>query len=790
MSVLLLYNQGGPSSLTVKLYNLARMLTNTQGQGTVSFTAAAPGSLTFAAAGATNGDSIRYAIEDAYDPVTGIPQAREIGTGTYNAGTLTRSVINSTNGNNLLNLTGGAQVFITAAAADFQSQIQAPSALTETDDTNVTLTLGGSPSTALVAAVSITVGWTGTLALSRLAQGSAGQIIVGQTSAAPSYETVSGDATLAATGALTLATVNSGSGSVGSSTAIPVLTTNAKGLVTAQTTAVVIAPAGTLSGTTLASQVVTSSLTSVGALASGSPASAFTAVSGPLGGTGLTTAAIGDIIYASATTPTWSRLADVAVGQVLVSGGVTTAPAYSATPALTSLALGGATIGSNKLAVTGTSLFTGAMTGTTSLSLGVQQTGQGSLVLANTAAGAYATTIKSSNSATAAVTYVLPVAVAGAAGDVLTDAAGDGVLSWAAASVGSGALTIGTTAITSGTGTHLLYETSGNKVGEISGATSNGTVLTLVAPVLGAATGTSLALGGATLSTNALAVNGTIAGTGFSSYLASPPAIGGTAPNQGIFSSLGVLTTGATLSTALLAEFGNGSSGSPIASLTPSVTITRYEAVNTVDATPINAAVVIWDYANNTSTPSINAYANGLSVFAIQSGSGDVQGINGEAFQYGAPIDSTHNTHAFGVFAYADVSGTNDPTHHNAAIALNSYVTNSQGVDCPAGVGGGNLGSGSTCWTAAQLVQGGGAHLNSVGVFLYAASPSQFDIGFYVGPTAVHTYAFMSNGFNVTEAGVVTGTNYYAGAAAGVNCASGTINATTVVITGGIVTHC
>src|ERR1019366_8100139 len=165
MSVLLLYNQGGPSSLTVKLYNLARMLTNTQGQGTVS---------------------------------------------------------------------------LTAAAADFQSQIQAPSALTETDDTNVTLTLGGSPSTALVAAVSITVGWTGTLALSRLAQGSAGQIIVGQTSAAPSYETVSGDATLAATGALTLATVNSGSGSVGSSTAIPVLTTNAKGLVTAQTTAVVI----------------------------------------------------------------------------------------------------------------------------------------------------------------------------------------------------------------------------------------------------------------------------------------------------------------------------------------------------------------------------------------------------------------------------------------------------------------------------------------------------------------------------------------------------------------------
>lgn len=42
-----------------------------------------------------------------------------------------------------------------------------PSALTKTDDTNVTLTLGGSPSTALLAATSLTLGWTGTLAVAR-----------------------------------------------------------------------------------------------------------------------------------------------------------------------------------------------------------------------------------------------------------------------------------------------------------------------------------------------------------------------------------------------------------------------------------------------------------------------------------------------------------------------------------------------------------------------------------------------------------------------------------------------
>lgn len=41
------------------------------------------------------------------------------------------------------------------------------SALTKTDDTNVTLTLGGSPTTALVNAASLTLGWTGTLAVAR-----------------------------------------------------------------------------------------------------------------------------------------------------------------------------------------------------------------------------------------------------------------------------------------------------------------------------------------------------------------------------------------------------------------------------------------------------------------------------------------------------------------------------------------------------------------------------------------------------------------------------------------------
>jgi hypothetical protein len=54
--------------------------------------------------------------------------------------------------------------------SNFAAQFGAPytaSALTRTNDTNVTLTLGGTPATALLQATSITAGWSGTLSLAR-----------------------------------------------------------------------------------------------------------------------------------------------------------------------------------------------------------------------------------------------------------------------------------------------------------------------------------------------------------------------------------------------------------------------------------------------------------------------------------------------------------------------------------------------------------------------------------------------------------------------------------------------
>jgi len=69
------------------------------------------------------------------------------------------------------------------------------------------------------------------------------------------------------------------------------------------------------------------------------------------GGTGQSSYTIGDLLYASSTTAL-SKLADVATGSVLISGGVGAAPSYSASPTLTTslttpLLIGGTTASSS-----------------------------------------------------------------------------------------------------------------------------------------------------------------------------------------------------------------------------------------------------------------------------------------------------------------------------------------------------------------------------------------------------------------------------------------------------------
>ena len=136
-------------------------------------------------------------------------------------------------------------------------------------------------------------------------------------------------------------------GTYGSASNVPVFVTNAQGQVTSVTNTGIAIASGAVSGlaasattdTTNAANITTGTLpsgrisgsytglTGTGALAAGSLATGFTAVSAPLGGTGQTSYAVGDLIYADTTT-SLAKLADVAVGNALISGGVGSAPSY------------------------------------------------------------------------------------------------------------------------------------------------------------------------------------------------------------------------------------------------------------------------------------------------------------------------------------------------------------------------------------------------------------------------------------------------------------------------------
>lgn len=97
----------------VTLVNRAKMSTATTGTGTITLGSAVDGYQTFAAAGVTDGATVRYVIEDAGN-------TWEIGTGVFDAtaGTMTRTVSESSSAGSAISLSGTATVFISVTAED------------------------------------------------------------------------------------------------------------------------------------------------------------------------------------------------------------------------------------------------------------------------------------------------------------------------------------------------------------------------------------------------------------------------------------------------------------------------------------------------------------------------------------------------------------------------------------------------------------------------------------------------------------------------------------------------
>ena len=130
----------------VTLVNRAKVATSTTGTGTISLGSAESGYQTFADAGVTDGQVVRYVIEDGTD--------WEIGTGTYTASgtTLSRTVAESSNADAALNLTGSAVVYVSAAAADIPPVLvfyaENPSAPTAPSATGINAVAIGSGATA------------------------------------------------------------------------------------------------------------------------------------------------------------------------------------------------------------------------------------------------------------------------------------------------------------------------------------------------------------------------------------------------------------------------------------------------------------------------------------------------------------------------------------------------------------------------------------------------------------------------------------------------------------------
>ena len=121
----------------VKLVNRAKMKVASGGAGDLTLGSASDGYQTFASAGVTNGQTVRYTIVDGNN--------WELGSGVYTASgtTLARTPAESSNSGNAITCSATAEIFITATAADMKPTLStsAPTGAVSGDEWVDTATL-------------------------------------------------------------------------------------------------------------------------------------------------------------------------------------------------------------------------------------------------------------------------------------------------------------------------------------------------------------------------------------------------------------------------------------------------------------------------------------------------------------------------------------------------------------------------------------------------------------------------------------------------------------------------
>jgi parallel beta-helix repeat protein len=201
--------------------------------GTASITAGAiTGVTTLSTLGTINGATISGGSLSA-----GAVNGLSVAAGVVSAGTWNGTPVGVLYGGTGSTTAAGARANLSAAVSGANADITSLSGLTSA----LSVTQGGT-GVATAATNGLLFG-NGTGALQVTAAGTSGQLMVASAVGVPTFVTLSSDATLTNTGALTLTTVNATTGSFGTATQIPQITVDGKGRITSAANV-------TISGTT------------------------------------------------------------------------------------------------------------------------------------------------------------------------------------------------------------------------------------------------------------------------------------------------------------------------------------------------------------------------------------------------------------------------------------------------------------------------------------------------------------------------------------------------------------